>query len=211
MKLVISYKRMNEATTRESLLDAAESAFAEGGFRGATVRQITGQAKANLGAVTYHFGSKAALFEAVVERAVRDLHEALVDADRSGGAPPERLERLFLAHFGFLHEHPRLRRVILQVLLRDEDLPTAIHYFRRAMGLVAEVIAEGQKTGDFRPGDPVLLAISAMTQSVMFNLMRPMLRRGPGLDLDKAAVRRRVVDHALAFVRAGVIRPRRGG
>jgi hypothetical protein len=46
-----------------------------------------------------------------------------------------------------------------------------------------------------------------MTQSVMFNLMRPMLRRGPGLDLDKTAVRRRVVDHALRFVRAGVIRP----
>jgi AcrR family transcriptional regulator len=200
---------MNEST-RDLLLDAAEDAFAEGGFRGASVRQITGRARANLGSVTYHFGSKAALFEAVVERAVRDLHAALAVAARGGGSPPERLERLLLAHFGFLHEHPRLRRLILQVLLRDEDLPTAIQYFRRAMGLVAEVIADGQASGHFRPGDPILLAISALTQSVMFNLMRPMLRRGPGLDLDKAAVRRRVVDHALAFVRAGLDRPRRG-
>jgi hypothetical protein len=49
-----------------------------------------------------------------------------------------------------------------------------------------------------------------MTQSVMFNLMRPVLRRGPGLDLDQPAVRRRVVGHALEFVRAGLVRPRRG-
>ena len=201
---------MNDSPTRDLLLDAAEAAFADGGFRGASVRQITGQARANLGAVTYHFGSKAALFEAVVERAVRELRDVLAAAAGHPGTPVERLERIVLAHFGFLHEHPRIRRLILHVLLRDQDLPTAIRYFRQTMGLVAEVIAEGQRTGQFREGDPVLLAISAMTQSVMFNLMRPMLRRGPGLDLEKTAVRRRVVDHALRFVRAGVIRPSRG-
>lgn len=201
---------MNESPTRELLLDAAEAAFAEGGFRGASVRQITGRARANLGAVTYHFGSKAALFEAVVERAVRDLYGVISVAAAGPGRAPERLERIVLAHFGFLHEHPRVRRLILHVLLRDQDLPTAIRYFRQTMGLVAEVVSEGQKSGHFREGDPQLLAISAMTQSVMFNLMRPMLRRGPGLDLDKAAVRRRVVDHALRFVRAGVARPARG-
>jgi len=196
--------------TRDLLLDAAEEAFAEGGFRGASVRQITGRAQANLGAVTYHFGSKALLFEAVVQRAVRELHGVLATAADRPGTPLERLERIVQAHFGFLHEHPRVRRLILHVLLRDQDLPTAIRYFRQTMGLVAEVIAEGQRTGDFREGDPVLLAISAMTQSVMFNLMRPMLRRGPGLDLDKPAVRKRVVEHALRFVRAGVARPPRG-
>ena len=196
--------------TRDLLLDSAEEAFADGGFRGASIRQITSRAHANLGAVTYHFGSKAALFEAVVERAMRDLHRVLESAAARPGPPPDRLERIVLAHFGFLHEHPRLRRLILQVLLRDEDLPEATRYLRRAMGLVAEVVAEGQKSGHFRDGNPQLLAISAMTQSVMFNLMRPMLRQGPGLDLDHAAVRRRVVDHALRFVRAGVTRLRRG-
>ena len=199
---------MNE--TREMLLDAAELAFSEGGYRGASIRQITGRAHANLGAVTYHFGTKAALFEAVVERAMRDLHGVLEAAAARPGPPVDRLERLLRAHFGFLHDHPRLRRLILQVLLRDEDLPAATRYLRRAMGLVATVVVEGQKSGHFREGDPQLLAISSMTQSLMFNLMRPMLRRGPGLDLDNAAVRRRVVDHALKFVRAGVTPSRRG-
>jgi AcrR family transcriptional regulator len=202
---------MNESGTADLLLDAAEEAFAAGGYRGASVRQITGRAHANLGAVTYHFGSKAALFEAVVERAQSGLHDAIVAAAGVPGTPVERLQRVVRAHFGFLHDHPRLRRLILQVLLHDGDLPAAVRYLRRAMGIVADVIAEGQKAGAFRDGDPTLLAISTMTQSVMFNLMRPMLKRGPGLDLDNAAVRRRVVDHALEFVRAGLVRPRRGG
>jgi len=201
---------MNESPTRAALLDAAESAFAEGGFEGASVRTITGQARANLGAVTYHFGSKAALFEAVVERAQPGMCEVIEDAAAVPGTPIDRLQRVVRAHFTFLHEHPRLRRLVLQVLLLEADLPAAARYLRRAIGVVADVVAEGQKAGAFRAGDPGLLAISVLTQSVMFNLMRPMLRRGPGLDLDNATVRRRVLDHALEFVRAGVVRPLRG-
>ena len=44
-----------------------------------------------------------------------------------------------------------------------------------------------------------------MTQSVMFNLMRPMLRRGPGLDLDK--YQRQKVRHYLNRCREMGISP----
>lgn len=196
--------------TKDSLLNAAEQVFAEAGFDGASVRAITGRARANLGAVTYHFGSKAALFEAVVERAQSGMCSMIEEAAAAPGPPIERLQRVVRAHFTFLHEHPRLRRLVLQVLLLDADLPAAVRYLKRAIGVVSEVVAEGQKAGSFRTGDPGLLAISVLTQSLMFNLMRPMLKRGPGLDLDNPGVRRRVLDHALEFVRAGVVRSARG-
>jgi len=205
---------MNQAIstspTRDSLLDGAEQVFAECGYEGASVRAITGRARANLGAVTYHFGSKAALFEAVVERAQRGMCATIEEAAAAPGPPIERLQRIVRAHFTFLHEHPRLRRLVLQVLLLDADLPAGVRYLRRAIGVVSDVVADGQKAGAFRVGDPGLLAISVLTQSVMFNLMRPMLKRGPGLDLDNPAVRRRVLDHALEFVRAGMVRSQRG-
>jgi AcrR family transcriptional regulator len=44
------------------LLDAAERLFAEHGYDGVGIRQLVDEAKVNLGAVTYHFGSKEALF-----------------------------------------------------------------------------------------------------------------------------------------------------
>ncbi|MGI4812283.1 MAG: TetR/AcrR family transcriptional regulator [Janthinobacterium lividum] len=55
-------------STRERMLDAAEKLFAEHGFQGTSMRDIAGVAGARLALVTYHFGTKDALFARVVER-----------------------------------------------------------------------------------------------------------------------------------------------
>ncbi|RME65412.1 MAG: TetR family transcriptional regulator, partial [Alphaproteobacteria bacterium] len=55
-----------DAGTRGRLLRAALAQFAQYGFEGASVREITAAAGANLAAVNYHFGSKEALYHAVV-------------------------------------------------------------------------------------------------------------------------------------------------
>jgi len=60
-------------TTRERLFDAAARLFAESGYRGASVRDICNQARANPGAVSYHFGGKRHLYRAVLRRASTDL------------------------------------------------------------------------------------------------------------------------------------------
>ena len=44
------------------LLDAAERLFGRHGYDGVGVRKLTKEARVNLGAVTYHFGSKEALY-----------------------------------------------------------------------------------------------------------------------------------------------------
>jgi AcrR family transcriptional regulator len=61
--------------TRESLLDAAESLFAEHGIQAASLRMITQRAGANLAAVHYHFGSKEGLVRAVFSRRIKPLNE----------------------------------------------------------------------------------------------------------------------------------------
>ena len=59
---------MEPTDTRESLLDAAESLFAEHGIQASSLRMITQRAGANLAAVHYHFGSKEGLVRAVFSR-----------------------------------------------------------------------------------------------------------------------------------------------
>ena len=54
--------------TKEQILDVAEQVLAEYGYAGTTLRNIVSKAKVNLAAVHYHFGSKEALFKAVVAR-----------------------------------------------------------------------------------------------------------------------------------------------
>lgn len=60
--------------TRARILDAAEALFAERGFEGTTVRDITEAAHANIAAVNYHFGSKEELLRAVTDRVVEPLN-----------------------------------------------------------------------------------------------------------------------------------------
>lgn len=60
--------------TKGKILDAAEALFAAKGFRGTTMRAITGKADVNLAAVNYHFGSKQSLLEEVIKRRIIPLN-----------------------------------------------------------------------------------------------------------------------------------------
>lgn len=58
--------------TRSQILEAATELFAERGFYGASVRDITGQAGASVNAISYHFGSKEGLYREIVGQLASD-------------------------------------------------------------------------------------------------------------------------------------------
>lgn len=60
--------------TRETILDAAEGAFASHGFDGVPMRQVAELSGQALGVLTYHFASKEKLFESVVSRRVHEIN-----------------------------------------------------------------------------------------------------------------------------------------
>jgi AcrR family transcriptional regulator len=85
--------------TRQRLLDTAERLFAERGFAGASVREITDAARTNLGAVNYHFQSKQKLYVEVFARRVALLRDPVVAVARTtagvAGARPDQALRAF--------------------------------------------------------------------------------------------------------------------
>ncbi len=91
-------------STKDRILDAAEALFAEHGYDGTSLRGVTGQAGVNLAAVHYHFGSKAALFEAVFRRRVEDVNaerlSKLDELEARGPEHPPSLEEVLEAFLG---------------------------------------------------------------------------------------------------------------
>jgi AcrR family transcriptional regulator len=71
-------------TTKDRLLAAACTVFADKGYREATVADICEAAEANIAAVNYHFGNKEALYDAVWHHAF-DLASSAYPID--GGLP----------------------------------------------------------------------------------------------------------------------------
>ena len=90
--------------TKERLLEAAERLFAMRGYAGLTLREVGEEARANVAAANYHFGSKEGLIMEVLRQRVapvnaerlRMLKEAKVRASGEPLRPDEIFEALLL-------------------------------------------------------------------------------------------------------------------
>lgn len=80
-------------STKERILGAAETLFAQRGFDGASLRQLTSAAGVNLASVNYHFGSKEKLVKQVFRRRLDALNvHRLTALAKVAGQPDTRLE-----------------------------------------------------------------------------------------------------------------------
>ena len=95
--------KKNQPTTKTAVMDAAERLFAARGFKSTSLRAITAAARANLGAVNYHFATKDALILAVLSRRMKPLNErsaALLDRfEQAGAGRPVDVEKILEALF----------------------------------------------------------------------------------------------------------------
>ncbi|MBT8488266.1 MAG: TetR/AcrR family transcriptional regulator [Gemmatimonadetes bacterium] len=196
--------------TRADLITAGRKLFATSGFDGTSVRALTTEAGTNLGAITYHFGSKRTLYAAVLEDGLRPLARRVQAAAASDGTARQRMLAVIEAYFEHLAERPDVPRLMLQEVAAGKEPPAVI---REIIGTVKETIAglqdEGVADGSVRPGHPVLTALSIVSQPVYLTLVAPMLRSVGGIDLSDPVTRRMTVEHTLAFVDAALT-PRAG-
>jgi len=90
--------------TKHRIMDVAERLFAERGYAATSLRDITGEADANLAAVNYHFQSKEGLLSAIFERFVgpvnRERLETLDAIEARVGRGPADIEELLQAFLG---------------------------------------------------------------------------------------------------------------
>jgi AcrR family transcriptional regulator len=204
---------MKQGATATHLLTAARAEFAARGYAGASVRAITAAAGANLGAITYHFGSKQALYEAVVTDVLgevgRRVEAAVTAADRS---PLVRAGDVVRAMFEFFGAHPEVPRLMLQALASREGPPAAVAlHLQRMLGALAGLVVEGQQDGSIRPGDARLLALAIVSNPLHLNIVRVPLRQFMHLDLGDPAARERLIENAVHFVRGGLAAVPGGG
>jgi AcrR family transcriptional regulator len=89
----------SSVSTKERILASAEALFAQRGFEGASLRQLTAAAGVNLAAVNYHFGSKDKLVEEVFKRRLDQLNARRLAALKQVLGQPETTLEDVLAAF----------------------------------------------------------------------------------------------------------------
>lgn len=108
--------------TPERLIAAVERLLAERDDLDPPLRDITQAAGANVAAVNYHFGSKAALVTAVIERAVTEQAHAVLEAlDAVSSAQPpggvEEILRAWMHVSAGMAQNTVLSRVAARILI----------------------------------------------------------------------------------------------
>ncbi len=95
-------RHANGPVTREKLIEAAGEIFAEKGLHGASIRDITQRAGANIAAVNYHFHDKFELYALVLRQAHAGLAAIMnrpLRADTPAGRIRELLSAILMAAF----------------------------------------------------------------------------------------------------------------
>jgi AcrR family transcriptional regulator len=136
--------------TRQRLLDAAIQLFADRGYRKVTVRDIAAEAKANIAAVSYHFGDKLGLYMEVVRLGVqtmRGLNDLTLQAPPNSDAE-QRLRHYvstFLVHLIRRDRRPLWVQQLVQHEMADPTPATDVLWkkvIKPRLDYLADIVAE---------------------------------------------------------------------
>ncbi|MFF1557869.1 ScbR family autoregulator-binding transcription factor [Streptomyces sp. NPDC058279] len=170
-------KQDRAVRTRQAILRAAATVFEEYGYDTAKLSDIVNIAKVTKGALYFHFGSKEALAQAVI------------DAQNQGQPPalPQEYKAQEFLDMGMVFCHQLRHDVLMRAGVRltldraGQALDKAAPY-EMWIALHTEVLAEAKRRGELLPGvDPVVPSQLIVGAYAGLNTMSQTL----GLDMDR--------------------------
>ena len=160
-----------EALTREQILEAAEEVLRRYGPAKANVVDVARALGVSHGSVYRHFGSKAALRDAVTERWLAGISaplEAVADED---GPAAERLERWLdlLVHSkrSKALEDPELFATYVELAAHAREVVKA--HVDTLVGQLARIVADGVAQGKFETAEPRATARAVFDATARFH------------------------------------------
>ncbi|MGI5486190.1 TetR/AcrR family transcriptional regulator [Microtetraspora malaysiensis] len=172
---------MTREDTRNRLFRSAVELIAEQGFSGTTVDAIAERAGVAKGTVFYNFGSKDALFAALLDHGIGRLSASLTEAAEAAGepaAPLARLDAVVLAQLRFLDEYGPFARVLFGEMWRTAWQEAVVRLREDALGvyerILADAVAAGELRADFDTGTAATALFGmVLTVSIERRVLRP--------------------------------------
>lgn len=163
---------MTEQLTAERILDTAEEVLRRYGPAKATVVDVARALGVSHGSVYRHFGTKAALREAVAERWLRRTSAPMAAiADDPALPAPERLRHwvraLHATKRQYALQDPELQRTFRELIGESTAVVTA--HEDELAGQLARIVAAGVAAGDLTAADPAVAGRAAFQATARFH------------------------------------------
>src|SRR5690242_17465206 len=139
---------------RQSLLQSAIRLLNERGIGNVSLNDVAREAELNPALVTYYFGTKDNLFQAVVEQVIGEWRAEVLAAMPEQAGPVEMLRSRARATMYFLRRYPSLTKLITHqmVTVKSKESRFFIESFARVnFEEHRETLRSGVEAGLFRP------------------------------------------------------------
>jgi AcrR family transcriptional regulator len=169
---------------KEEILDVATALFAERGFEGTSMNDVAERVGMRKASLFYHFATKDALYEAVLDRLVREVGDGLSAVYVSQGTLVERLEGAADAVSAAITGRPFAARLLLREtmdwgpVIREKLLGTVLTVLEGGTAF----IEMGQREGVFVAGDAKQLVLTALGAHVLPFAIVQLVERYVGVD-----------------------------
>lgn len=171
------------------ILQVAEKLFAEKGFDGTTIREISEKANVNVAMVSYYFGSKEKLLESLILFRTSDLKNSLehiIDEDLN---PIQKIEKFIQLYIERIDNNRNFHHILLFEISSNKramDFESFTEVKKANIKSLEKIIHEGQFQNIFRKDINVHLIIPTVLGTYFyFQMHKSFLSDVLSLDSEK--------------------------
>ncbi|MNJ98184.1 HTH-type transcriptional repressor NicS [compost metagenome] len=159
------------------ILQAAEKLFAEEGYDGTSIRTIAKEASVNIAMISYYFGSKEKLLEALIIHRTTGMKIQLENIFKEDLTPLEKVDRLIDLYISRINKNKCMYQILhfeLSTKKRIMDMNAFKNVKIENLQAFTKIIQEGQELGHFRKDINItLIPPTIMGTLVHFQMNRP--------------------------------------
>lgn len=153
------------------ILEVAEKLFSEKGFEGTSIRDISKHAKINIAMVSYYFGSKERLLEALILYKTSDLKLQLENLWQENLEPLDKVNKLIEIYINRINCNRGIFRILhfeFTSKKKEENLMAFTELKKGNLKSLEKIIQEGQSKGVFRK-DVIIPLITPTIMGTFFH------------------------------------------
>lgn len=156
--------------TKAALIRAGEKLFAKDGFKGVTVDMLASASGVNRALISYYFGSKAGLYDAIIENLVNNVVND-VRSSLNDHKDPFVAMRAYIIGLGrAIAKRPALGAILLREYMggRMQERKKPFNEIFKFYQITEEIYKQGRRSKHFRKIDPHQLHLSIIAPLVHF-------------------------------------------
>lgn len=161
---------MNYSEKQIQILTTAERLFSSKGFDGTSVRDIADEAGVNIAMISYYFGSKEKLMEALFARRSEDINMQIENLVNDEELPPmQKIESLVDSYIERVMKKQQFFKIMMceQVINKNPVVVKLIGDLKKKnIESINKLIKDGQQKKAFKKNVDVLLLMNTLTGSI---------------------------------------------